>query len=398
MLVAVRQVGRFTLRIWQVMLCGALAILLTGQISPADALAAINTDVMIFLFGMFIVGEALVEGGYLESVAYRLFRTTKNPSQLVFVIIIASGLLSALLMNDTLAVIGTPLVLALAARHRLPATLVLLALAFAITTGSVMSPIGNPQNLLVATESGISSPFVTFAVYLFLPTALSLLAAFFVLRFFYPESFTPRPLMHALPVSCDRRSMRISQCSLAIVIILIIANSACTLAGNGLFVPLPVIALCGAAPVILFSNDRIGIVKRIDWYTLIFFAAMFVLMASVYKSGFFQSFIAPGEFSSIAFILGSSILISQFISNVPFVALFQPIILSAGGGTVQVLALAAGSTIAGNLTVLGAASNVIIIQNAEKQGSTITFLEFAKAGVTLTIIQVAIYRAFLSLL
>lgn len=398
MLVAIRQVGRFTLRIWQVMLCGALAVLLTGQISPADALAAINTEVMVFLFGMFIVGEALVESGYLESIAYRLFRTTKNPSQLILALILASGLLSSLLMNDTLAVIGTPLVLALAARHKLPDTLVLLALAFAITTGSVMSPIGNPQNLLVATESGISSPFVTFAVYLFLPTALSLLATFFVLRSFYPGTFTPRPLEHAPPVSCDRRSMRISQCSLIIIIVLILANTVLTLAGDEMFFTIPFIALCGAAPVILFSDNRIGIVQRIDWYTLIFFAAMFVLMASAYKSGFFQSFLVPAAFSSIAFILGSSILISQFISNVPFVALFEPLILSAGGGTIQVLTLAAGSTIAGNLTILGAASNVIIIQNAEKKGSTVTFLEFAKIGVPLTIIQVVIYWVFLSLL
>jgi Na+/H+ antiporter NhaD/arsenite permease-like protein len=59
------------------------------------------------------------------------------------------------------------------------------------------------------------------------------------------------------------------------------------------------------------------------------------------------------------------------------------------------MALAAGSTIAGNLTILGAASNVIIIQNAEKQGETITFWEFVRIGVPLTIIQVVVYWTFL---
>jgi Na+/H+ antiporter NhaD/arsenite permease-like protein len=58
-LIAIRQVGRFRLRIWQIMLAGAIAVLFTGQISPREALAAINVDVMVFLFGMFVLGEAL---------------------------------------------------------------------------------------------------------------------------------------------------------------------------------------------------------------------------------------------------------------------------------------------------------------------------------------------------
>jgi Na+/H+ antiporter NhaD/arsenite permease-like protein len=62
------------------------------------------------------------------------------------------------------------------------------------------------------------------------------------------------------------------------------------------------------------------------------------------------------------------------------------------------MALAAGSTIAGNLTILGAASNVIIIQNAEKQGATLTFFEFMKVGLPLTILQVLVYWGWLALI
>jgi Na+/H+ antiporter NhaD/arsenite permease-like protein len=123
---------------------------------------------------------------------------------------------------------------------------------------------------------------------------------------------------------------------------------------------------------------------------------MFVLMESVWQTGFFQSFVDGSRVSSVPMILVTSVLISQFISNVPFVALFQPMIVQSGGGaTVSLMALAAGSTIAGNLTILGAASNVIIIQNAEKQGQTISFIEFAKVGVPLTILQIAVYWIFL---
>jgi Na+/H+ antiporter NhaD/arsenite permease-like protein len=153
-------------------------------------------------------------------------------------------------------------------------------------------------------------------------------------------------------------------------------------------------------PIIVGSSKRIQIVKRIDWCTLIFFAAMFVLMQSVWNSGFFQTIIQTTNIDilSIPFILFISIFLSQFISNVPLVALYLPLLLQAGAHTTQMIALAAGSTIAGNLFILGAASNVIIIQNAEKKtGATLTFLDFAKIGIPLTILNTFIYWLFLVL-
>ncbi len=381
------------------MLGGALAVLITGQIGPSDALRAINADVMVFLFGMFLVGEALVESGYLAYIAHRFFSRAKNPDQLVLVILFGMGMLSALLMNDTLAIIGTPLVLALATRFKISPPLLLITLAVAITTGSVMSPIGNPQNLLIAQDSGMTGAFVTFGSYLLIPTLINLLIAFVLLRLIYPEEFTTRPLVHDSIPPCDRKRTLPVRCSLAIILLLVGANVAATLLGGRMVITLPIIALAAALPVILFSANRMTILRDIDWATLVFFAAMFVLMESVWQTGFFQSFVDGSMVSSVPMILGTSVLISQFISNVPFVALFQPMILQAGGGTTaQLMALAAGSTIAGNLTILGAASNVIIIQNAEKQGQTISFIEFAKGGIPLTLLQLAVYWIFLSML
>jgi Na+/H+ antiporter NhaD/arsenite permease-like protein len=96
-------------------------------------------------------------------------------------------------------------------------------------------------------------------------------------------------------------------------------------------------------------------------------------------------------------VLMTSVVLSQFISNVPFVALYMPLLRQAGGGPTEMIALAAGSTIAGNLLILGAASNVIIIQNAEKEGQTLSFLEFARVGVPLTVLNCLVYWLFLQL-
>ncbi|MGA2699333.1 MAG: SLC13 family permease [Methanoregula sp.] len=391
--------GRFTLRIWQVMLGGAVAVLILGQIAPAAALAAINLDVMVFLFGMFVVGEALSRSGYLDLLSSRFFRHAHSPGQLLALVIFGFGVLSALLMNDTLAIIGTPLMLGLAAQSRLPKKLLLFALAFAITTGSVASPIGNPQNLLVAVNSGMIAPFVTFAAWLLLPTIACLAAAWLVLRLYYRKDFSasaPAASFEPEPTTVpDPALTRIVKCSLAILIGLAIANIAASLLTGAIVIPLPLIGFAAALPIIIFSGERVAVLKAIDWCTLVFFAAMFVLMAAVWQTGFFQSLAGVAGVTSVPAILGTSVVISQFISNVPFVALFQPLILAAGGTTAQLMALAAGSTIAGNLTILGAASNVIIIQQAESRGETLTFWEFAKIGVPLTLVQIGIYAVCL---
>ena len=396
-LIAVRQIGTFNLKIWQIMLAGAVAVLVTGQIPLTDAVHAINIDVMLFLFGMFIVGEALVSSGYLSSVTQRFFIHARSTDQLVLFVLFGMGMLSALLMNDTLAVIGTPLVLGLASGRRISPKPLLLTLAIAITTGSVMSPIGNPQNLLIAINSGMISPFVTFGVYLAVPTLISLAAAYGILRWSFRQEFLPQGYEKPPAPPCDDRLTVLAKISLAIILLLAAVNVAASLLIGSMVVSLSLIAVCAALPVLLFSEKRFAILRTIDWCTLIFFGAMFVLMESVWQTGFFQSFVSGGMLTSVPLLLATSVILSQLISNVPFVALFQPLVLQAGSGTSQVMALAAGSTIAGNLTILGAASNVIIIQNAEKQGETISFFEFLKVGLPLTVVQVMIYGGWLAL-
>lgn len=393
-LIAVRQVGRFRFRIWQVMCMGALAVLFLGEISPRDALFAINPDVMLFLLGMFIVGEALEESGYLHVLAFRLFSKARSGRQFILFILVFMGLLSAILMNDTVAIIATPVVIAYACRFGLPPGKALLALCFAVTTGSVPSPIGNPQNLLVATYSQLPQPFLTFLVYLGLPTAISLAVTYLLLTYDVGEGKFECSFDERQDRIRNKNLARISRISLALIILLIVVR---VITGPFL-IPLSVIALAGAAPIIILSRERVKIIKTIDWPTLAFFAAMFVLMQSVYNTGIFQSGIDFQSLTSIPLILSTSVCISQFISNVPFVALFLPLIMKEGMSVASLMALAAGSTIAGNLTILGAASNVIIIENAEKKGHTITFFEFIRIGLPLTLAQVIIYAVFLAIL
>lgn len=395
LLIAVRQIGRIRLGIWQIMLFGALAVLLTGGISPSDALKSINMDVILFLFGMFVIGEALHDSGYLFYASYRLYRRAKNVDYLVLLILFSMGILSAFLMNDTLAIIGTPLVLYFARVYEISHKLLLLTLAFAVTSGSVMSPIGNPQNLLIAINGGIHNPFIIFLKYLFIPTVINLILTFLILKLFYREHFHTRPLNHFRDQVKDHRLALLSKLSAVLVVILVIVKVVVVFLGTDIDFRLTYIALISSLPVLIFSGKRFKIIKQIDWQTLVFFAAMFVLMEAVWQTGFFQSLIRGIDITSIPAIFVISILLSQMISNVPFVALYLPLLMHSGDSTKEMMAIAAGSTIAGNLFILGAASNVIIVQNAEKRGETLTFFEFARVGIPLTAVNAAVYWIFL---
>jgi Na+/H+ antiporter NhaD/arsenite permease-like protein len=383
------------------MLGGAIVALLSLQISPLDALKSINIDVILFLFGVFTIGQAMEESGYLSRLSFKLFSRAKNLDSLVLLILFGGGLLSAILMNDTLAIIGTAVVLSLAKTSNTKPKVLLLALAFAVTIGSVMSPIGNPQNLLIALNGDIANPFVTFFKYLAAPTLINLFLAYLMLQLFYRKQLDISIITHAPEPVKDRRLFAIARISLILLVLLILAKIIIVFSGWEVDFRLTYIALIAALPVFCYLPKKPGIIKRIDWTTLVFFASMFILMQSVWNSEIIQSAIENTslDITSTGIIFTVSVLLSQVLSNVPLVALYLPVLTHLGVTTHGLMALAAGSTIAGNLTILGAASNVIIIQNAEKKsGVSITFREFVRIGIPLTIINVLVYWVYLELI
>jgi Na+/H+ antiporter NhaD/arsenite permease-like protein len=401
LLIITRKIGNLRLQIWHIMLFGAVAVLATLQITPLNALKAINLDVIFFLFGMFVIGEALEHSGYLSELSYKLFKRAKTTDALLLFILFGAGFAAAFLMNDTIAIIGTPIMLLFTRKHNIEGKILLLTLCFAVTIGSVLSPIGNPQNLLIAVQGNMPNPFVSFLLYLFIPTMINLMITFFVIKFFYRTELQKREIVHLREPIHDEKLTRIVKISLLLVFALILLKILFVFAHVPFVFRLTYIAIIGCLPIIIFSKKRLHIVRNIDWSTLVFFASMFILMQAVWDSGFFQSVLDNLNLNiiSIPIIFAVAVLLSQLISNVPLVALYLPLLMHIGVTTKELVALAAASTIAGNLLILGAASNVIIIQNAEsKSEHTITFWEFARIGIPLTIINCLVYLGFFWLL
>jgi len=410
--VVLRSLKGFTLPIWAILLAGAVAMVFVGSIGVVDAYQAVNLPVITFLFSMFVLVTALDISGALESFANALLQRAKKPGDVIYLTFFGFAFASAFLMNDTLALMGTPIMLSLSKRLNISPRPLLLTLAFAVTTGSVVTPMGNPQNVLIALASGITAPVIGFAHYLLLPTLLNLAATYLLLRLLFRKElskpgavFEKTTLVQAGTRVHGRRLARLSVSLLVFTLASILAVN--LLEAIGITQPFGIseVSLLGATLLLVLSGRGREILQAMDWGILLLFAGLFVLMQSLSNNGVIASVaqylpaLGRGDpHASLFSILVAGLLLSQVLSNVPMVALYLPIMKSLGYGPQDVYAwaaLAGGSTLAGNLTILGAASNLIIIEEAERHGVKLSFLEFLKVGVLVTAVNFAILYASL---
>jgi Na+/H+ antiporter NhaD/arsenite permease-like protein len=406
---------RFGVPIWAAMLAGAALMVGLQVLSIQAAFMSVNLDVIAFLFGMFSIVSALDRAGVLRRLAIKMLSVAKTPSRLLMAFVVGMGLLAAFLVNDTIALLGIPLVVYVARHAGIRPVVLLLALAFGITVGSVMTPIGNPQNLLIAIQSGMPVPFTTFLLHLAAPTIVSLFVTYFILKVYYKKELQGNYQLSTIELAEKADGVfdpRLAKLSITILV--------ATIAGfiisevlhffNVANFSLSAVAMLGAAALYALSSKRREIMKSVDYSVLIFFGAMFVVTSAMWSSGavsvMFMNYIPspnPDDLvQSTAVISAASIGMSQVLSNVPFVALYNFVMADSGftGQHVdQWMMLAAASTIAGNLTILGAASNIIIIEAAESRGvRAFSFLEFFKVGSMVTAATLAVYYLFIVLI
>jgi len=400
---------RFGIPIWVAMLIGASLMIGLQVIGVEAAFRSVKLDVIAFLFGMFSIVSALDRAGVLRRVAVKMLAVAKTPDRLF---VIGMGLLAAFLVNDTIALLGIPLVIFVARHAGIRPVVLLIALAFGITVGSVMTPVGNPQNLLIAIQSGIAMPFTTFLVQLAAPTIVNLFVTYAILKVYYRKEIGSNyqlsaiELMEKVDGLYDTRLARISIAVMIATIAGFIVSEVLHFLGIADF-SLSAVAMLGAAAIYALSSQRREIMKSVDYSVLIFFGGMFVVTSALWSSGavsmLFMNYIPTPDpndpVQSAAVISAASIGVSQVLSNVPFVALYNFVMADSGftGQHVdQWMMLAAASTIAGNLTILGAASNIIIIEAAEARGvHSFSFLEFFKVGSIVTAANLAVYYLFI---
>jgi len=378
---------------WASMFFGGVLMIILGVLTPEKALSAINLDVILFLITIFTFASALEVSGFLKYVAYVIISKFKRPDKVLFSVLVTSGLLSNLVTNDGLSASWTPVILEMKKEMKIDEKPFLYALAFGVTIGSVMFPTGNPQNLLIALDSGIKNPFLVFIEYLSIPTLLNLVLTYPILRLMF-RKYLPNLTFNPNKIEIENKRLAYSSFILLLVTIVLFF----TLSYVGIDILLG--SLTTSSILLLISPERRDIVRRIDWSTIIFFIGLFIFTKGILCGGVIaemSKFLPPP--TSILLIFISSILLSQILSNVPLVAIYIPIMFEYHSTTIaDWLALAAGSTIAGNLTLIGAASNIIISEASENRGGKgFGFFEFIAYSLPVLLLNSSILYLFLLL-
>lgn len=372
-------------------LTGATLLMLLGAISLEQAYAALDLDTLTLLFAMMILNTNLRRAGFFQLVAERVIHHAHTTRQLLALVVVASGALSALFLNDTIVLTFTPLVLDICIALRRRPVPYLIALVTAANIGSVATIIGNPQNMLIGIASTI--PFNHFTAYL-APVALGGLAIIWlVLVVTYAGEFAAGQRLEKEPHAAFKTEPALLRKSM-------IATGA-MLVALVLGMPIPLAALAAAALLLISRRtDPELVFREVDWSLLVFFSGLFIVTHSLETLGVGARMLEaaqPLAESSITALTVVAAVLSNLVSNVPAVLLLRPIVPSFPDPSQTWLTLAMATTLAGNLTLLGSVANLIVAEIAKRHGVELGFNEYLRSGAAITLLSLAAGVAWLSL-
>jgi len=366
-----------------VAIIGAAALVVAGLLPRDAAVRSVDAHTLVLLFGMMIVAAYLRLSGFFSLVTLWSIRRASGPRSLLAAVIAAAGVLSALFVNDVICLVLAPLVLAVTRRLQLPPLPYLIALATAANVGSVATLTGNPQNMLVGSFSSIG--YRGFLIRQAPVAILGLGCVYAVVWLVYRRQL---PAQFATVAEPDRHVVHypLMAKTLAAVGVMLLAF----LAG----VPIAVVAIGGAAYSLLTRRVKPEKVYReINWSLLVLFVGLFVLTGGLEASGLTDELAQwagrIGLHRPIVLTVVAA-LVSNLVSNVPAVLLFKPLIPTLGEPTRAWLILAMATTLAGNLTLIGSVANLIVVEAARTARIDISFWEYSRVGIPLTLVTLAI--------
>ena len=403
-LISVQKIGRFRFERPAAAMLGAALMIAFGVVGPIEAVGAIDLDVLVLLLGMMLLVAGLDACGFFDHVSLWIARRARTQTEFLWTLMLATAVLSALVLNDAIALLMTPIVVRACRAMALDPVPFLVGEGIAVNVGSVATEVGNPQNAFIGIHSGI--PFLEYALFMVPITAACLAVSIGVVRLAFRHrlagAITARPPHDSL--------VPIHRPGLAFTLIVLLAAVVAFVASAPTW--LPAVALAGGSlvlfglPLVNRGASARGILGKVDWSILLFFIGLFVVIAGVESSGLRESIqagftaLSGGTEGGVWWLAGLSAVLSNLVSNVPAVLLLAQVVRAApaAGQRTLWLTLAASSTLAGNATILGAAANVIIVQAASRQGVDISFREWFRAGLPAAVATLVLATALLAAL
>lgn len=381
------------------MIGGALMVILQ-IITEEEALETVgyNLEIMFLLIGMMLIVEIMSETGIFQWVAIKIAQLVRgNPIKILVFTSIVTAVFSAVLDNVTTILLVVPITIFLARRLEVdPKPFVLLQI-FASNIGGTATMIGDPPNLIIASLSGLDFNSFIFNLTPFIIINMAVLLISAVLYLKNKLQVSNELKAGIMELSLDRtitnKKLLIQSIIVFSLVILGFLTNSFTHFG------LSIIAITGAAVLIFLSKKKTEeVFAKVEWDTLFFFGGLFVLVDGIENLGIISKlaeyliYFTEGnlKFTSGLILLLSTIL-SPIVGSIPHTLSFGKILLEIipnFQGDTQVLwwSLSLGACLGGNMTIVGAAANIVGASVAKKGGIEISFMEFFKWG-TIVVIQ-----------
>lgn len=400
-----------------VALLGAGIMIITGVLSQDQAIRGVDFNTIGLLTGMMIIVAITRKSGVFEYVAIQTARLGRaSPPRILLLLAVVTAVLSALLDNVTTVLLIAPVTLSLTRELKVPAYPFLFAEIFASNIGGTATLVGDPPNILIGSQVGLS--FNQFLIHL-APVVLVVLAVqCLMIHVIWSRSLYAKPEDRARVLAMDARASitdrTLLKLSLAVTMVVVIAFVLARL----IHLEPGTIAMLGAAVLLMLDNyhrraeeQTHGVHEsftQVEWITIFFFVGLFIVVTGVEHAGVLGWF--AGELTAATggaqdvtayAILWSSALLSAVIDNIPFVATMIPVIKSMApilGGQEQLMplwwALSLGACLGGNGTLIGASANLTVAGIAERAGVPFRFLTFLKYAFPMMLVSIAVAQLY----
>jgi len=365
-------------------------------------------EVIFLLIGMMIIVHIASRSGVFKWMAIQLLKATKgHPKLVLFVLAAFTAVASAFLDNVTTVVLIMPVTFVIAKEFDTDPVPFLITEVLASNIGGTATLIGDPPNIIIGAKAGLS--FMDFVNELTGIIVLIFMVVVSILVFMFRKGLkaTPEKMAHVANLDnsktiTDKKLMWRSMITLLLVILGFVTHDITHIDAY-------VFAVAGASFLLIFEEPK-EIYKDVEWLTIFFFVGLFIIIGGFEANGGI-SFLAEKlialtqgslDAATMLILWGSGIL-SGIIDNIPYTATMAPLIAEvqtalpyAGTGHHPLWwALSLGACLGGNLTIIGAAANVIVSETSTVKGHPISFMRFMKYGALATFISLTLSSVYL---
>ncbi|OGC04721.1 hypothetical protein A2276_01950 [candidate division WOR-1 bacterium RIFOXYA12_FULL_43_27] len=380
-------------------IAGAGLLVLLGVLSPREAFNQVNWNVMGIFVGMLFVADIFMESKAPAFIAEKIVNRSGRVVWAIFFVCILTSFISAFVENVATVLIVAPIALSISKRLKISPVNMMIAIAISSNLQGAATLVGDPPSMLLGGFAKMN--FMDFFFYcgrpgIFFAIQLGAIASFAVLYYFFKEHREK-----VVTISVEKVKSWLPTVLLLLLILSLALSSFFDTGFSGLS---GLICMFFGLAAILWNR---GCLKSMDWNTAFFLAAVFILVGGITATGwiavlaaFFSALIGQNVLLGYLLVIVSSVILSAFIDNVPYLAAMLPVMILMSDKlqihpALFLFGLLIGASIGGNITPIGASANIVACGILKKEGYEVNFLDFMKIGLPFTLAAVTAASAFI---